>query len=163
MQLVFKNVKTKIKASEPEEVGVEHIMRDHKDLVTKDLKGSTETKLESLRIFKQKLYTIKEYLNAVLLGKVKRNEEMLGKIQDIFNQKKHDIDLSEFNRDSNLMTYMSNLIRTVLKVDDLLDNRLDLKKDKEKQEKDKKEKEKKEKEEKEKNSLSKVDNEMKDI
>lgn len=37
-------------------------------------------------------------------GRVKRNEEMLGKIQDIFNQKKHDIDLSEYNRDANLMT-----------------------------------------------------------
>jgi len=60
LKLVFKNVKTKILASEPEEVGVEHVMRDHKDLVTKDLKGSTETKLESLRIFKQKLKTIKE-------------------------------------------------------------------------------------------------------
>lgn len=29
---------------------------------------------------------------------------MLGKIQDIFNQKKHDIDLSEYNRDASLMT-----------------------------------------------------------
>lgn len=62
LQLVFKNVKTKILASEPEEVGVEHLLRDHKDLKTKDLKGSTDTKLESLQIFKQKLKTIKEYL-----------------------------------------------------------------------------------------------------
>jgi len=59
---------------------------------------------------------------------------------------------------------MSNLIRTVLKVDDLLDNRLDLKRDKEKQVKDKEDKEKKEKEEKEKKEAKKLkDDEMKDV
>jgi len=62
------------------------------------------------------------------------------------------------------MTYMSNLIRTVLKVDDLLDNRIDLKRDKEKQVKDKEDKEKKEKEEKEKKEAKKLkDDEMKDV
>lgn len=55
------------------------------------------------------------------------------------------------------MTYMSNLIRTVLKVDDLLDNRIDLKRDKEKQVKDKEDKEKKEKEEKEKKEAKKTE------
>jgi len=59
LALSFKNVKTKILASEPEEVGVEHLLRDHRDLKTKDLRGSTETKLESLKIFKGKLSAIK--------------------------------------------------------------------------------------------------------
>lgn len=62
---------------------------------------------------------------------------------------------------------MSNIIRTVLKVDDLLDNRIDMKKDKEKQEKDKNDKVKKEQEEKEKKEAEKekkqkANNDMKD-
>lgn len=62
---------------------------------------------------------------------------------------------------------MSNIIRTVLKVDDLLDNRIDIKKEKEKQEKEKKDKEKKDLEEKEKKEAEKekkekANNDMKD-
>lgn len=103
LALIFNNLKTKILASEPEEVGVEHLLRDHKDLKTKDLRGSTETKLESLKIFKTKLNSMKEYVTLVRQGKCKRNENLLNKIQELFNKKRHDVDLNEFHRDSTLM------------------------------------------------------------
>lgn len=90
---------------------------------------------------------------------------MLNKIQDIFAKKRQEVDLSEYTRDSVLMIYLANLLRTVTKADDLVENRIDLKrkereKEKEKEEKERKEKEKKENEDKLK--LAKESNEMKD-
>jgi 26S proteasome regulatory subunit N8 len=62
-----------IGASEAEEVGVEHLLRDIKDVSVGQLSKQVHDKLVGLKALTEKLKEMKSYLENVLSGKFRYN------------------------------------------------------------------------------------------
>lgn len=82
--LEFRGLTTKVVATEPEEVGVEHLLRDMKS-ATIDLSEAAKTKADSLKMVQMRVQRIIGYLKDVLSGKLQPNENILRNLQTIFN------------------------------------------------------------------------------
>ncbi|XP_032816139.1 26S proteasome non-ATPase regulatory subunit 7 [Petromyzon marinus] len=166
----FEHVPSEIGAEEAEEVGVEHLLRDIKDTTVGSLSQRITNQVHGLRGLQSRLGDIRTYLDRVAAGSMPINHQIVYQLQDVFNLLP-DVDLREFiksfylkTNDQMLVVYLAALIRSVVALHNLINNKLanreaerkegqekeDARKDK-KEEAEKKEKEKKEeKEEKEK-------------
>lgn len=74
-----------IEAEEAEEIGVEHLLRDIRDVAVGTLATRVTNQLQSLRGLHTRLEGIGGYLEKVMARKLPVNHAILGNLQDVFN------------------------------------------------------------------------------
>ena len=74
-----------IEAEEAEEIGVEHLLRDIRDVAVGTLSTRVTNQLQSLQGLHLRLRDIQAYLQKVLDGQLPVNHAILGNLQDVFN------------------------------------------------------------------------------
>lgn len=128
-QKVFVNVPTEVGATEPEEIGVEHLLRDVKDSSVGSLAGEVARMMTGLTGLKARLAEVQDYLRLVVDGTLPVNHDIIYELQDVFNLLPN-LNLEELSRsfavksnDMMLVIYLSSLVRSVLALHDLIDNR----------------------------------------
>lgn len=162
----FEHVPSEIGAEEAEEVGVEHLLRDIKDTTVGTLSQRITNQLLGLKGLHAQLKEIRDYLVQVGQGKLPINHQIVYQLQDIFNLLP-DINQDHFTNslyvktnDQMLVVYLAAMVRSIVALHNLINNKLTNKdaeegKKEEKDKKDSKEKEKDKDEKKEKEDKSK--------
>lgn len=153
----FVHTPSTIEAEEAEEIGVEHLLRDIRDVAAGTLATRITSQLQSLQGLHLRLQDIGRYLQKVLDGDLPVNHAILGNLQDIFNllpnlsAPKPSKDLPSLNaaanasiglsggssentqlaramsvktNDQHMAIYLSSLIRAITAFHDLIDNKL---------------------------------------
>jgi 26S proteasome regulatory subunit N8 len=143
----FVHTPSTIEAEEAEEIGVEHLLRDIRDVAVGTLSTRITAQLQSLQGLHLRLREIGQYLTKVLDGDLPINHAILGNLQDIFNllpnlttptvkpsingDAKSVIETSDLARamsvktNDQLMTiYLSSLVRAITAFHDLIDNKI---------------------------------------
>ncbi|CAG9463239.1 unnamed protein product [Pedinophyceae sp. YPF-701] len=126
---IFANVPTEVGATEAEEIGVEHLLRDVKDASVSTLTEDISAKISSLRGLVTRLRDVHSYLGLVAEGKLPVNHEISGQLQDVFNLLPNlAVDelaraLAHTTNDMSMAVYLSSLIRSVLALHNLIDNK----------------------------------------
>lgn len=128
-----------IEAEEAEEIGVEHLLRDIRDVAVGTLSTRVTNQLQSLQGLHLRLRDIGAYLQKVLDGDLPVNHAILGNLQDVFNLlpnlstpesggKSGNGDLAYalgVKTNDQLMTiYLSSLIRAITAFHDLIENKI---------------------------------------
>ncbi|KAI7976060.1 hypothetical protein EIK77_008078 [Talaromyces pinophilus] len=135
-----------IEAEEAEEIGVEHLLRDIRDVAVGTLSNRITGQLQSLQGLHLRLRDIGQYLQKVLDHELPINHAILGNLQDIFNLlpnlstpksaneangTESDIENSELVRAMSVKTndqlmaiYLSSLIRAITAFHDLIENKI---------------------------------------
>ncbi|KAI5787147.1 putative 26S proteasome regulatory particle subunit Rpn8 [Geopyxis carbonaria] len=152
-----------IEAEEAEEIGVEHLLRDIRDVAVGSLSTRINNQLQSLQGLHLRLRDIGNYLSKVNSGALPVNHAILGHLQDVFNllpnlstpstegEGNNELAraMSIKTNDQLMNIYVSSLIRAIIAFHDLIDNKIKNRQDQaEEQEKEKvrdKEREEKEK------------------
>ncbi|KAI0237026.1 26S proteasome non-ATPase regulatory subunit 7 [Lamellibrachia satsuma] len=126
----FEHVPSEIGAEEAEEVGVEHLLRDIKDTTVGTLSQRVTNQLMGLKGLFSQLRDIESYLEKVSLGTLPINHQIIYHLQDIFNLLP-DINLREFVRsmyiktnDQMLVVYIAALIRSIIALHNLINNKI---------------------------------------
>ncbi|KAL7108801.1 hypothetical protein ABFS83_06G135500 [Erythranthe nasuta] len=129
-QKVFVHVLSEIAAHEVEEIGVEHLLRDVKDTTVSTLATEVTGKLAALKGLDARLKEIRSYLDVVIEGKLPLNHEILYHLQDVFNLLPN-LNVSELvkafavkTNDMMLVIYLSSLIRSVIALHNLINNKM---------------------------------------
>jgi len=127
----FMHVPSEIEAEEAEEIGVEHLLRDIKDNAVGTLSTRITDQLHSIRGLQNRLEDIRDYLEKVVSGTLPINHEIVYNLQDIFNLLPN-LNVSEtvksFSVNTNdqlLVIYLSSLIRAVIALHNLINNKID--------------------------------------
>ncbi|KAK4186033.1 26S proteasome regulatory subunit rpn-8 [Podospora australis] len=147
-----------IEAEEAEEIGVEHLLRDIRDVAVGTLSTRITNQLQSLQGLHLRLRDIQAYLQKVLNGELPVNHAILGNLQDIFNLlpnlstpksgpgatgKKADSELQHAmsikTNDQLMAIYLSSLIRAITAFHDLIENKIQNRQQQEEKETAKKE------------------------
>ncbi|KAK5646791.1 hypothetical protein RI129_005255 [Pyrocoelia pectoralis] len=156
----FEHVPSEIGAEEAEEVGVEHLLRDIKDTTVGTLSQRITNQLLGLKGLNSQLKDIRDYLVQVSESKLPINHQIIYQLQDIFNllpDINHDNFHKSFyvkNNDQMLVVYLAAMVRSIVALHNLINNKLTNRdaeegKKEEKKDKDGKEKDKEKKDEKE--------------
>ncbi|PPQ64788.1 hypothetical protein CVT26_002620 [Gymnopilus dilepis] len=125
----FLHVPSAIEAEEAEEIGVEHLLRDIKDSTTTTLATRVSEQLSSLRGLESRLSDVQKYLVEVAAGSMPVNHQIIYHLQDALNLLP---DLSDpvttqsfasSTNDSMLVVYLSSLLRAVIALHALVDNK----------------------------------------
>ena len=125
----FLHVPSAIEAEEAEEIGVEHLLRDIKDSTTTTLATRVSEQLASLRGLQSRIDDIRKYLADVASGAMPVNHQIIYHLQDALNLLP---DLSETTttqsfasstNDRLLVVYLSSLLRAVIALHALVDNK----------------------------------------
>lgn len=147
----FLHLPCTVEAEEAEEIGVEHLLRDVRDQAAGGLSIRLTNQLKSLKGLQKKLSDIVIYLNKVINNELPINHIILGKLQDVFNLlpnlgapdesemnlNDHDIVTASTNlqkaltvktNDELMVIYISNLVRSIIAFDDLIENKIQNKK-----------------------------------
>lgn len=129
-QKVFVHVSSEIGAYEAEEIGVEHLLRDVKDSSISTLATEVSSKLAALKGLEARLKEIKSYLELVIAEKLPVNHEILYNLQDIFNLLPN-LNVQEMvksfavkTNDMMLVIYLASLIRSVMALHSLINNKV---------------------------------------
>lgn len=130
VKLNFAHVPTQMGANEPEEVGVEHLLRDINDPTVSTVASLIKGKIAGLATLTEKLHECKHYLEACVRGERKVNPEIVANLQTIVNLLPN-LNTEEMVRsiliksnDMHLAIYLSALIRSVIALHDLINNRI---------------------------------------
>lgn len=70
-----------MEAYEPEEIGVEHLLREIKDISLNSIESNIHLKLQALNGLSGKVRNIKEYLAKVRDGKLPTNNKVMAVLQ----------------------------------------------------------------------------------
>ncbi|XP_014362717.2 26S proteasome non-ATPase regulatory subunit 7 [Papilio machaon] len=145
----FEHVPSEIGAEEAEEVGVEHLLRDIKDTTVGSLSQRITNQLLGLRGLHSQLSEIRDYLIQVGQGSLPMNHQIIYQLQDIFNLLP-DIASDNFidnlyikTNDQSLVVYLAALVRSIIALHNLINNKItnrDAEEGKKDDSKDKKEK-----------------------
>jgi len=81
----FVHTPSVIQAEEAEEIGVEHLLRDIRDVAVGTLSTRITSQLQSLQGLHLRLRDIGLYLGKVAAGDLPVNHTILGNLQDVFN------------------------------------------------------------------------------
>ncbi|RZB72970.1 26S proteasome non-ATPase regulatory subunit 7-like A isoform B [Glycine soja] len=129
-QKVFVHVPSEIAAHEVEEIGVEHLLRDVKDTTISTLATEVSAKLTALKGLDARLKEIRSYLDLVIDGKLPLNHEILYHLQDVFNLLPN-LNVADLikafavkTNDMMLVIYLSSLIRSVIALHNLINNKM---------------------------------------
>lgn len=142
----FVHTPSVIEAEEAEEIGVEHLLRDIRDVAVGTLSTRITSQLQSLQGLHLRLRDIGQYLQKVLNGELPVNHAILGNLQDVFNLLPNlstpttapqingatsSTDNSELARAMSIKTndqlmaiYLSSLIRAITAFHDLIENKI---------------------------------------
>jgi 26S proteasome regulatory subunit N8 len=130
VQRTFTHVPSAMGAMEAEEVGVEHLLRDINDPTVSTVASLVKGKLSGLATLAEKLEECKEYLESVVdTDKVKVNPEILANLQTIVNLLPNlDSDLVRGmivkTNDMHMNIYIASLIRSVIALHNLVNNKI---------------------------------------
>ncbi|RAL04999.1 proteasome regulatory particle lid subunit RPN8 [Aspergillus ibericus CBS 121593] len=136
-----------IEAEEAEEIGVEHLLRDIRDVAVGTLSTRITSQLQSLQGLHLRLRDIGQYLQKVLDHELPVNHAILGNLQDVFNllpnlstpavtprisgASEQPTENSELARAMSIKTndqlmaiYLSSLIRAITAFHDLIENKI---------------------------------------
>merc|ERR1711936_2601 len=126
----FEHVPSEIGAEEAEEVGVEHLLRDIKDTTVGTLSQKITNQLMGLKGLEIKLNDIHKYLQQVADGKLPMNHQITYLLQDIFNLLP-DVTNPQFvksinvnTNDQMLVVYTASLIRSIIALHNLINNKI---------------------------------------
>lgn len=126
----FAHVPSLIGAMEAEEVGVEHLLRDINDPTVSTVASLIKAKMAGLSTLTEKLVECKEYLEACMRGDKKMNQEISANLQSILNLLPNlntdDLVRSFLTKtnDMHMAIYLSALIRSVIALHDLVNNKI---------------------------------------
>jgi 26S proteasome regulatory subunit N8 len=128
----FRHLPSELGAADAEQVGIGHLLRDVKDATIATLSDDLKSKILSLKSLESRLKDIETYLKSVVDGELPLNHEILNTIQEIFNilptlftPQVMNAFLVETN-DIMLVLYLASLIRSVIALNDLTNNKLSL-------------------------------------
>ncbi|CAO3592721.1 unnamed protein product [Absidia cylindrospora] len=127
----FMHVPSEIVAEEAEEIGVEHLLRDIKDNAVGTLSTRISGQLSSLSGLQGRLEEIRDYLEKVVSGQLPVNHQITYNLQDIFNllpNLESHFMVQAFSTKTNdqlLLMYLSSLIRAVIALHNLIDNKIE--------------------------------------
>ncbi|KAF7595144.1 proteasome regulatory particle subunit [Aspergillus hancockii] len=135
-----------IEAEEAEEIGVEHLLRDIRDVAVGTLSTRITSQLQSLQGLHLRLRDIGQYLQKVLDHELPVNHAILGNLQDVFNllpnlstpavaphlsgsePQSENSDLARAmsikTNDQLMAIYLSSLIRAITAFHDLIENKI---------------------------------------
>src|ERR1700733_11434761 len=137
-----------IEAEEAEEIGVEHLLRDIRDVAVGTLSTRITSQLQSLQGLHLRLRDIGQYLQKVIDGTLPINHAILGNLQDVFNllpnlstpktsshipngidaPAKNNSELAHAmsikTNDQLMAIYLSSLIRAITAFHDLIENKI---------------------------------------
>merc|ERR1711998_560577 len=166
----FHHVPSEIGAYEAEEIGVEHLLRDIKDTSISTLTQQVSNRLNAMKGLKSRLGDMQTYLENVLAGKLPVNHQIIGHMQEMFNLLPNlsmDSMVKAFSVKTNdmmVVIYVASMIRSVIALHNLVNNKIENKdaeakkvKEKEQAKEDQAKKEKEEKEKKEKEEADKAE------
>lgn len=126
----FVHIPSAIGASEAEEVGVEHLLRDIKDASQGQFSKQVGDKILALKALATKLRDMREYLQGVLSGRFRYNHAIVHQFQDVFNLLPN-LKVEETVRGFSVKTndymqvvYVSTLIRAVIALHNLINNKI---------------------------------------
>ncbi|ETW86316.1 hypothetical protein HETIRDRAFT_471708 [Heterobasidion irregulare TC 32-1] len=125
----FLHAPSAIEAEEAEEIGVEHLLRDIKDSTTTTLATRVSEQLASLRGLQSRIADIQKYLADVAAGAMPVNHQIVYHLQDALNLLPDLSDpalTSSFAASTNdelLVVYLSSLLRAVIALHALVDNK----------------------------------------
>ncbi len=127
----FAHVPSLIGAMEAEEVGVEHLLRDINDPTISTVANLVHAKMSGLATLTSKLVEMKDYLQDVVDGKIKKvNQEIIANMQTVLNLLPN-LNVEELVRavlvktnDLHMVIYLSSLIRSVIALHDLVNNKI---------------------------------------
>lgn len=145
----FVHTPSVIEAEEAEEIGVEHLLRDIRDVAVGTLSTRITAQLQSLQGLHLRLRDIGKYLDKVGNGELPVNHTIIGHLQDVFNllpnlsnplalsrvesggEDSSHLQNTELARAMSVKTndqlmaiYLSSLIRSVTAFHDLIDNKI---------------------------------------
>ena len=141
-----------IEAEEAEEIGVEHLLRDIRDVAVGTLSTRITSQLQSLQGLHLRLRDIGQYLQKVIDKELPVNHAILGNLQDVFNllpnlsnptatpsetisggggaagKESGDTELARAmsvkTNDQLMAIYLSSLIRAITAFHDLIENKI---------------------------------------
>ena len=129
-----------IEAEEAEEIGVEHLLRDIRDVAVGTLSTRITSQLQSLQGLHLRLQDIGKYRQKVIAEELPVHHAILGNLQDIFNllpnlstpktdgAKAGESELSRAmsikTNDQLMSIYLSSLIRAITAFHDLIENKV---------------------------------------
>lgn len=126
----FEHVASEIGAEEAEEVGVEHLLRDIKDTTVGTLSQKVTNQIMGLRGLHSKLNDMNSYVQQVVEGKLPMNHQITYMLQEIFNLIP-DVTEPAFVKSVNVNTndqmwvlYAASLIRSIIALHNLINNKL---------------------------------------
>ncbi|XP_058463259.1 26S proteasome non-ATPase regulatory subunit 7 [Malaya genurostris] len=126
----FEHVPSEIGAEEAEEVGVEHLLRDIKDTTVGSLSQKITNQLLGLKGLNAQLRDIKNYLLKVGNGQLPINHPIVYQLQDILNllpditQESFTDTLYVKTNDQMLVVYLASLVRSIIALHNLINNKL---------------------------------------
>lgn len=130
VKLSFAHVPSQMGAMEAEEVGVEHLLRDINDPTISTVASLVKGKLAGLATLTEKLVECKDYLEACVRGSQKVNPDIVANLQTIINLLPN-LNTEEMVRsmliktnDMHMAIYLSALIRSVIALHDLVNNKI---------------------------------------
>lgn len=77
----FVHLPSTVQALEPEEIGVEQLLREINNVDTHSLTAQSKQKLNGLQGLTGKIQQVSQYLGYVLQGKVKANQSVINNLQ----------------------------------------------------------------------------------
>jgi 26S proteasome regulatory subunit N8 len=126
----FEHVLSEIGAEEAEEVGVEHLLRDIKDTTLGTLSQRVTNQLMGLKGLNSQINSIRKYLELVVSDKLPINHPIIYLLQDIFNLLP-DITTESYvksvfvkTNDQMLVVYLAALVRSVVALHNLINNKI---------------------------------------
>mmetsp|Transcript_3936 Transcript_3936/g.4429 ORF Transcript_3936/g.4429 Transcript_3936/m.4429 type:complete len:321 (-) Transcript_3936:742-1704(-) len=129
-QKTFQHLACEIGAFEAEEIGVEHLLRDVKDNQVTTVANQVVGKINALKGLKERLMEIRMYMDHVLDGKLPLNNDIMNQIQEVFNllpnlNVENLVKAFAVNSNDNMLVmYISSVIRSVIAIHDLINNKL---------------------------------------
>ena len=138
----FFKLHTTIEASLPEEIGVEFMLRDINDTNrVGSISKVAQDKIMSFKALIKRLNEIKEYLKKVLDEKIPTNPQIIYNIQEIFNhlpnfETENVIKAMSIQTNNNyLVLYLSWIVKTIVQLHKLINNKIALKEEEKQPEK----------------------------
>jgi len=126
----FEHLSSEIGAEEAEEVGVEHLLRDIKDTTYGTLSQRITNQLMGLKGLFESMQSIRSYLDKVVKGELPVNHAIIYRLQDVFNLLPN-TSTEEFIKASSVKTndemsvvYLAALVRSVIALHNLINNKI---------------------------------------
>jgi len=127
----FAHVQSIIGAEEAEEIGVEHMLRDIKDTGSGTLAQKVISQINAVQGLLSKLREMHSYLQDVVDNKMPVNNAIIYQMQDIFNclpnlHVQESIEaFANSSNDQLHIIFLASLVRTVIALHDLINNKID--------------------------------------